>query len=223
MARNWMPITGSFAVTANELLARRGAGEWDGVDVGSRLVERLRTLADAGCGDERLVLHVRALPPREGGARAIVSLDFAKGGKAREIMLNSAGANALFADKPISDLCIALERMLTEEYIEGEPAFTALFAMEGLGYGLSRASIVMDDDKMGSGGVVEIDDPDARTVYEAIARGFAAGGLEGIPDEMPVGPHLGLDTWGATTRAQRREAARRNKGQTATLAMKKGL
>lgn len=223
MARNWMPITGSFAVTAKEILARRGAGEWDGVDVGSRLVERLRTLADAGCGDERLVLHVRALPPREGGARAVVSLDFAKGGKARDVMLNSAGANALFADKPISDLCIALERMLTEEYIEGEPAFTALFAMEGLGYGLSRASIVMDDDKMGSGGVVEIDDPDARAVYEAIARGFAAGGLEGIPDEMPVGPHLGLDTRGATTRAQRREAARRNKGQTATLAMKKGL
>lgn len=223
MAKNWMPITGSFAVTANELLARRGDGEWDSVDVGERLVERLRMLAEAGCGDERLVLHVRALPPREGGARAIVSLDFAKRGRAREVMLDSAGANALFADKPISDLCIALERMLTEEYIEGEPAFAALFAMEGLGYGLSRASIVMDDDKMGSGGIVKIDDPDARAVYEAITRGFAAGGLEGIPDEMPVGPHMGLDTRGATTRAQRREAERRNRGQTASLASKKGL
>lgn len=223
MAKNWMPITGSFAVTANELLARRGDGEWDSVDVGSRLVDRLRTLSDAGCGDERLVLHIRALPPREGGARAIVSLDFAKRGRAREVMLDGAGANALFADKPISDLCIALERMLTEEYIEGEPAFAALFAMEGLGYGLSRASIVMDDDKLGSGGVVKIDDPNVWTVYEAITRGFAAGGLEGIPDEMPVGPHMGLDTRGATTRAQRREAARRNKGQTASLAMKREL
>ena len=211
MAKNWMPITGSFAVTANELLARRGGGEWDDVDVGSRLVDRLRTLADAGCGDERLVLHVRALPPREGGTRAIVSLDFAKGGKAREVLLNSPGANALFADRAISDLCIALERMLTEEYIEDEPAFTALFAMEGLGYGLSRASIVMDEDKLGSGGVVKIDDADVRAVYDAITRGFAAGGLEGIPDEMPVGPHLGLDTRGllcARSGARRRGATR---------------
>lgn len=33
------------------------------------MVERLQRLVEAGYGDERMVLHVRAMPPREGGAR----------------------------------------------------------------------------------------------------------------------------------------------------------
>ena len=215
---NWMPITGSFAVTANELLARRGDGEWDSVDVGAGLVERLRRLVDEGCGDERIIMHVRALPPCAGGARAMVMLDFDKSGGAREALLRLPGANALFANRNISDLCMALERMLTEECIEREPAFAALFAMEGLGYGLSRASIVMDGDVLGGDGVVEIDEPSVWGIYEAIARGLATGGLAGVPDGLPAGPHMGLDTRGGPTRAQKREAERRNKGKTATLA-----
>lgn len=221
LGMNWMPVTGSFAVTANELLARRGDGERDGMDVGARLAKRLRALAAAGCGDERLLLHIRALPPREGGARAMVTIECARGGKARETLDRLAGANALFADKPISDLCMALEGMLPVEWIEGDPAFLALFAMEGLGYGLTRASVQLDDDMLGSAGEVRIDDPAAEAIYRAIARGLATGGLAGVPDELPAGPHMGLDTRGGPTRAQRREAERRNKGKTATL-MSKG-
>lgn len=147
----------------------------------------------------------------------MVLLDVARNGKTHEALLSIPGANALFADKPISDLCMALERMPTEEYIEGEPAFAALFAMEGLGYGLSHASIAMDDDILGNRGVVKIDDPFVWSVYHAITRGLATGGMAGIPDDLPAGPHMGLDTRGGPTRAQRLEAERRNKGKTASL------
>ena len=221
MGVNLMAVPGTFKVTANELIARRGEGMLDSVDPLMQIMPNLEAMQRQGFGDEPAILEVSL--PQTSRLKTLVTLEY-ENDKAMEALAKISEAELnLPVRRTVSDHCQMLELMFRGESdaIDKHPDLAALFALEQLGWGLSEASVTL------ATGRVVVHSREGARAYKALRgahiiqdqRNRGERGAERITfaGDRPVGPDMGLNTRRDLTRAERRRAAKENKGQTGSL------
>ena len=139
MGVNLMAVPGTFKVTANELIARRGEGALDSVDpiVQTQIMPTLEAMQRQGFGDEPAILEVSL--PQNSRLKALVALEY-ESDEAKEALAKISEAELnLPVRRTVSDHCQRLELMFRGESdaIDKHPGMAALFDLEQLGWGLS--------------------------------------------------------------------------------------
>ncbi len=221
MGVNLVAVPGTFKVTANELIARRGEGALDSVDPIMQIMPKLEAMQRQGFGDEPAILEVSL--PQNSRLKTLVALEY-ESDKAMEALAKISAAKLnLPVRRTVSDHCQMLELMFRGESdaIDKHPGVAALFDLERLGWGLSEASVTL------ATGKIVVHSREGARAYKALMgahiiqdqRNRGERGAERITyaGDIPVGPDMGLNTRRDLTRAERRRAAKENKGQTGSL------